>query len=233
MKMIVIEDVRARLEQHANPDDCWLYCDECCRFFQFRAVLDKQSPGGERCPFADCNGCGIGFNLFMWDDLRESDDPRWPTSTDELTHGLRAPEMAPFYEGQLAVRIHRITSAFARSVELAEYLDGQPPRYLPEFLQMASDLCWDLTDEEEGCHFFPDLARELLGDLPVWSQTADPAEAPKMRAELRAFFRFAERTRCAPNPSEWSEVLAADDIDEMFRFTMLHDRRLRPKANGT
>lgn len=92
---------------------------------------------------------------------------------------------------------------------------------------MTQDLCWDLTDEDDDGYFNPDTARELLDQLPVWSQTAELDEAPRMAAELRAFFRFAERTKCVKTASRWAELLGADDIEKLLRYTMLHDRRLR------
>lgn len=228
MKHIIIEDPRARLSRQANPDDCWLWCDNCQRFFQYRSALPSGVYPRDACPFDDCYGVGVGFNLFIWDDMREPEDARWPSSVDQLEHGMRSPEMAPFYEAQLRRRIDALIDAFAGSPELAAL--GEPePCYLGAFLKMMSDLCWDLTDDD-GASFDKVLARELVFELPVWSHTADFDEAPRMTAELRAFFAFAERTGAVRDAARWQELLAADDTDDQFRFTMEHDRRLRPPA---
>ena len=54
MKMIVIEDVCSRLEQHENTEECWLYCDECRRFFQYLSHREF----GVRSPIAPAAASG-------------------------------------------------------------------------------------------------------------------------------------------------------------------------------
>lgn len=226
MKMIVIEDARSRIERHPNPDDAWLWCMLCRRFFQYKNALPSGQYPHDACPFRDCQGYGLGCDLLWWDDTREPDDPRWPKSTDELEHGLKSPDMEPFYAAQLTARIHHTVSAFARSRELEISLGGQPPCYLSSFLQMMSDLCWDLT-EDDDFGFAPDLAEETIGELPVWSRCADPGEAPRMAAELRAFFAFAARTDAVADAASWCDFVAGHDLEGKFRHTMRTDRRLQ------
>jgi len=129
----------------------------------------------------------------MWDDLREAKDPRWPSCEDQLEHGMHSPEMAPFYRAQLDARIGQLVEQFTNSAECAAALAGEPPRYLRPFLQMMSDLCWNLT-EASAASFFELTARHIISELPVWSQTSEPSEAEPVTVELRAFFAFAERT---------------------------------------
>lgn len=222
MKMIVVEPIAPRLARAHDPDEVWLWCSLCERFFQYKHARERDA-----CPFADCHGHGIGFEIMWWDDMREPEDPRWPASTDELAFGMASPDMKPFYEARVAARIDAMVSAFAASPELASALGGQTPRYLRPFLKMMSDLYWDLTDEDEA-GFSEFTAQELIGQLPVWSRTADLAEAPIMAAELRAFFAFAARTAAVKDAAAWLALVNELDLDDIFRDTMQTDRRLRP-----
>lgn len=219
-----IECVVTRLERLPNPDECWLHCDYCARFFQYKDALPGMSPR-DRCPFPDCSGDGLGFGLFMWDDMREAKDPRWPASTNELRHGMRSPEMEPFYADQLQMRTTRLLSAFSQSAERLTL--EQPPMYLPAFLKLASDLCWDLTEEEPECGFASaELALSIIDQLPVWSNTKALEQAPRMTAELKALFSFAKRTETIEDAGDWLHVLETEDIDALLRCTMLEDPRL-------
>lgn len=227
MKTIIIEDPRARIQRIEHPDDVWLLCDVCRRFFQYGNALPTSHYRRDACPFDDCHGVGLGFQLFWWDDMREPDDPRWPSSVDQLAHGMQSPDMEPFYQARLAERIAAAVSAFADSPEAVHALGDRPPRYLGPFLKMMADLCWDLTVPQEA-GFSADTARELIVDLPVWSRTADLEEAPRMCEELRAFFAFASRTGAVADAASWLAVVDEPDLDDVFRYTMETDRRLRP-----
>lgn len=220
MNARIIESPRKRLQQLAEPAEAWLWCSECERFMQYGSLSES---GG--CPFTGCCGT-FGFDLFFWDDMREPEDPRWPSSPDELEHGMRSPEMESFYAAQLASRIAGCIATFEASPERA-VLGDAPLRYLEPFLQMMSDLEWDLTRASDA-PFSADLALMLLGDLPVWSRTADEDEAPRMEQELCAFFRFAARTGAVADARSWLDELEADDVVGRFRFSMRNDRRLRP-----
>jgi hypothetical protein len=220
MKQIVVESVQARLAREANPGECWLWCDECHRFFQRKSVRR------DACPFSDCCGYGVGFNLLMWDDRREPEDVRWPRSIDELEHGMRSPDMELFHAVQLDERIDHLLGEMMGSAEM-DALDGESPRYLGAFLKMMSDLSWDITRDDDGGGFDDMMAAELVGELPVWSRTADPAQVPRMLRELRAFFRFAARTGRVRHAARWLDVVSEAETAERLRHTMRHDRRLR------
>jgi hypothetical protein len=135
--------------------------------------------------------------------------------------------MEPFYAAQFTSRQYRLVSEFARSPELAAALPGDVPCYLPPFLQMMYDLSADLTDPDDAVYFSGDLELEIIADVPVWSQTADLAEAPRMATELLAFFRFADRTNTVPVAAEWVELLERHDVAAIFEGTMRFDRRIR------
>jgi hypothetical protein len=95
--------VHERLRANTNPDDCWLWCLHCERFFRAHSLCVGNLGERDACPFADCAGVGLGFVIFIWDDFREPSDPRWPRSTAELEHGMRSPDMGVFY-GQETLR---------------------------------------------------------------------------------------------------------------------------------
>jgi hypothetical protein len=67
----------------------WLWCLHCERFFQAKHLkLDFLGNYGQ-CPFDDCGAAGLDIDIFSWDECR--DDPEWPTSVEELSHGMRFP----------------------------------------------------------------------------------------------------------------------------------------------
>ncbi len=214
MNVRVIEPVEQRIALE-NPEECWLWCEACRRFLRYATISD------ERCPFSDCFGVGFGFTLYMWDDMREPADPRWPSGVDELHHGMKSPKMERFYAERTRSRIDDMVHRFQSSPEAGR----QPPRYVAEFLHMMSALCWDLTEHSEYESFDPQLARELIRDLPDRSRTRDPELAADMAAELRAFFAFAARTRAVDNAQAWCDLLASFDLAEVFEQTINADHR--------
>lgn len=226
MRPLVIENPLERLQASSDPGKCWLMCDECRRFFQYERALPDAGRPHERCPFPDCYGVGLGFNLFLWDALREAGDPRWPDSSDQLENGMPVPDPEPFYAAQLAARIEQMVGAFAGSPECAAALADGSPRYLAAFFKMMSDLCCDLTDPEDPVPC--SLAWDNVDQLPAWSQTGDLDEVPRMLAELRAFFAFAARTGTVNEAATWVEHLADDEAADMLAHAMRTDRRIRP-----
>ncbi len=169
---------------------------------------------GDACPFPDCLGVGLGFELFIWDDLREPEDPRWPSSPDQLRHGMRSPEMESFYREQLQARIERTVSAFEASPERVALLAGQTAHHLTGFLKVQANLAWDLTDPDEPSKE-PDPSDIEL--VPHVARIVDPDEAPKLLAELRAFFAFAQRTQTVQGAGQWRQLLEGDDMEPMLR----------------
>jgi hypothetical protein len=67
----------------------WLWCLHCERFFQAKHLkLDFLGNYGQ-CPFDDCGAAGLDIDIYAWDECH--DDPEWPISVEELSHGLRFP----------------------------------------------------------------------------------------------------------------------------------------------
>ena len=227
MTMRIIDCPQTKLKNAESPEECWLRCDECSRFFQYKSMT-KADRGCDLCPFAGCHGF-LGLHVFFWDDMREEQDPRWPSSTDELHHGLQSPDMEVFYETQLANRIGLMAATFAASPESADF-EG-PQRYISVFLKLMSDLSWDLTETSEpaGADSVRDHADMFFDQLPVWSQTSDRDEAPRMVTELRSFFRFAHRTQCINTSDQWLKAALKSDLEELMLYTMQTDPRLKPK----
>ncbi len=209
--MLIIEDPRGRVQALDDPDPCWLHCSLCMRFFQYRDAKPSYSDEREGCPFADCNGVGLGFEIFVWDDLREPDDPRWPSRPEELSYGLRAPDAGEFYGGRRA----RLIAEFARSPEWrALQLDGDP-RYVGGLCNMLSDGDYDLGDCRcEGAELW-DL--ESLRGLALYCRSSDVGAVPAMVAELRAFAAFGMRARAIPEPEAWLELMSDDALEQTLR----------------
>ncbi|MBL4636665.1 MAG: hypothetical protein JKY56_22635 [Kofleriaceae bacterium] len=165
----MIDCPRTKLKNAESPEECWLWCEECRRFFQYKSMSEVNGSSDDRCPFASCRGNHLGGQLFFWDDMREDLDTRWPSCTDDLHHGLQSPEMESFYEEQLGHRLGMMASNFEASPESAEF-EG-PQRYISVFLKLMSDLCWDLTDTDDplGPDYKLDHALMFFDQLPVWA----------------------------------------------------------------
>lgn len=75
------------------PDDTWLWCLHCERFFQARDYAHRLGHGfGGSCPF--CAAAGICHDVFFWDSWAEQnpgDIKHWPKSVAELSYGLVCP----------------------------------------------------------------------------------------------------------------------------------------------
>ena len=180
------------------PEQQWLWCAECQRFFHYRQVVYDR--GDVRCPFDDCRGTGFDFDLLFWDCKREPEDARWPSCTTDLHHGLRSPDMSAFYRRRARRRHAELLAAFERSPERARLAAGGGLRFVGPFLAMTHGYAWEVDDD----FFHAGLAVELLDDLPRWAERSEPA---RMLAELQAFWAFAARTRQLPTAALWVALL--------------------------
>ena len=84
---ILVEDLRKVLARSPHPEEEWLWCLECTRFFQAKHLQIDSSSSREGCPF--CGAAGFNVDIYKWDALRH-DEPgeRWPKSESELSHGM-------------------------------------------------------------------------------------------------------------------------------------------------
>jgi hypothetical protein len=228
MRFVTIEPIKSCLARIPDRDQHWLWCSECQRFFHYDRLVDADTQW-PRCPFGDCIGYGWDFHIFFWDQHREPEDPRWPSTTDELRHGMRSPEMDNWYEARRHARIETLAAVFEASPEQA---GRGGARFVRAFLKMSGDLCWDLTDREEIAGFSEDAARGILQDLPVWAGTANEDDAEPMLRELQRFFDFAARTGAVLDAAQWRALLDEDGVTDWFVYTMQTDRRLRDQRSG-
>lgn len=81
-------------------DEDWFWCLHCLRFFQAKDFKTDCNKKKQRCPFSDCNGMGISFDIYPWNkpmsgDPCDPDNPpkehlhHWPKSVSELHKGLK------------------------------------------------------------------------------------------------------------------------------------------------
>ena len=167
-----------------------------------RAFISAQlGPRGGRRRAAPLSVLGLHrqwarFRAYPWDTDRVPEDSRWPASDAELYHGMRAPDYASFARAHLDKRLAPVLRAFEASPEYRAEFERRP-RYTAPFLTMTAGVYLaDLTDLDDEPHD-TDIADELICDLPIYAYTADPDEAPRMLAELRA--RSASSGRAATN----------------------------------
>jgi len=71
-------------------DTDWLWCLHCERFFQARDLRDDNI-ANQACAFEDCDGGGIGVDIFPWDGwvAQNPDLKHWPKSVNELKKGMK------------------------------------------------------------------------------------------------------------------------------------------------
>lgn len=199
MQMIFIEPVDHRVAS-VPPSDHWLNCVECRRFFHLSAVVEDVA-GTPRCPFPGCCGSGYDFDLVVWDAFREETDPRWPRSTAELYHGLRAPEMEEFYERQAANRRAALLAGFEASSERARL--PRALRYVEPFLRMLDCCAYDI---DADLPFAEHLAFEHLIDLPRWAHRADRDDWAGLLEELALFWEYGD-TEGLPCAADWRALI--------------------------
>ena len=85
-ELAIIESLHHVLDKSSNPDDEWLWCIFCKRFFQAKHLRIDYLGQQEGCAFCEC--AGFDCAIFKWDTFQE-DDPRWPATVVELSHGLQ------------------------------------------------------------------------------------------------------------------------------------------------
>lgn len=68
----------------------WLWCLHCERFFQVKDLKPDVVGGNEGCAFEDCDGAGLGIDIFIWDEwAKQNNLKHWPKSTSGLYKGLK------------------------------------------------------------------------------------------------------------------------------------------------
>ena len=86
---VELRDVAQLIRRAEQPDEVWLWCLHCERFFQAKHLeIDFLGNRGQ-CPF--CNAAGLSVDIHHWDSFGVN-NPRWPTSIAELRYGMRVPE---------------------------------------------------------------------------------------------------------------------------------------------
>ena len=80
-----LEDVIAEAEE---PEDVWLWCMHCYRFFQVKHLVIDYLGNRQGCPL--CGAAGLSVDIFLWN-TEAINDPGWPKSIEELHFGMRSP----------------------------------------------------------------------------------------------------------------------------------------------
>ena len=75
------------LEESSNPDEIWLWCLHCARFFQAKHLREDFLGNQQQCAF--CDAAGFGVDIHLWDTFG-SGSPDWPRSEAEISHGREA-----------------------------------------------------------------------------------------------------------------------------------------------
>ena len=83
----ITESLHDTLAKCETPQDLWLWCIYCERFFQARHLKIDYLGNREGCAFCTC--AGFDCAIFKWDTFREPHDSSWPVSESVLSHGLR------------------------------------------------------------------------------------------------------------------------------------------------
>ena len=89
-EMVVVDSLHTVLAESPRPGEVWLWCIFCERFFQAKYVRIDYLRNRQGCAFCDC--AGFDCALFKWDTFLVEEDPGWPKSESELSHGMRLVE---------------------------------------------------------------------------------------------------------------------------------------------
>jgi hypothetical protein len=81
------EPLHRILESSSNPEEEWLWCIFCERFFKAKHLRIDYLGNRQGCAFCGC--AGFDCAIFTWDTFQEDDDPAWPATVAELSHGLK------------------------------------------------------------------------------------------------------------------------------------------------
>jgi hypothetical protein len=82
-----VESLHEVIRLSPNPEEEWLWCIVCERFFQARYLRIDYLGNRQGCAYCDC--AGFDCAIFSWDIFKEDDDPTWPDSPAMLRNGLR------------------------------------------------------------------------------------------------------------------------------------------------
>lgn len=88
---VELRDLEKLIERAEQPDEVWLWCLHCDRFFQVKHLMVDFLGNRQGCPF--CGAAGLSVDIHHWDSFGR-DNPRWPSSIDELRYGMQAPKDA-------------------------------------------------------------------------------------------------------------------------------------------
>lgn len=181
MTCLVLEPVQKVLAASSSPNDEWLFCDGCRRFFQYRNARRPAVFSRWGCPF-----CDVGdIEVFAWDAKRPKGESPWPSSCGELTHGMEAPDLESFYTERAEQTRAGVVEAFGASSRWRALRRDDWPRWVEHMLYMY--WTWDYPPEAIDSSAFIEDWTELYA---FWSD-ALPDDATDIVAELAAYFGFA------------------------------------------
>jgi len=211
---IIREPITTILARASRSHLQWLWCMHCERFFQVKDLL-FDGTRFEQCPFDGCHAAGLDFDIFLWDDWREPDDPRWPSDPKELTHGDKSPDMQEFYEEKERQRRISLLRGFAESPEYARLAPARGwAHWTDEFLEKLQ--WWGMAPQYVDVPFLSDT----LQDFAFWI-ACTPDDAADIIAELAAFYRYCGHECGYELAAECVEFLESADTAEQLRAAII------------
>ena len=86
-ELVIRPSLREILDESPEPDDEWLWCIYCERFFQAKHLRVDYLGNPQGCAFCEC--AGFDCAIFPWDTFKDqSGGEVWPAAVEELAHGL-------------------------------------------------------------------------------------------------------------------------------------------------
>jgi len=89
-KIVIREPLEKTIAREKTPEEFWLWCLHCCRFFQVKHLRSDSRGNREVCPFLDCGAAGLGLDIFPWDAFRDKRIAQ-VSSFEDLRYGMRSP----------------------------------------------------------------------------------------------------------------------------------------------
>jgi len=85
---VLLRPLEVVIAEAEEPDNVWLWCLHCERFFQVKHLVIDHIGNRQGCPL--CGAAGLSIDIYLWN-TEAINDPRWPTSIEALHYGMRSP----------------------------------------------------------------------------------------------------------------------------------------------
>lgn len=85
---VILRQLKEVLAMAERPEELWLWCLHCDRFFQVKDLQEDHFDSREKCPL--CGAAGFDVDIYLWN-THANGHPDWPQQMEDLRFGQRSP----------------------------------------------------------------------------------------------------------------------------------------------